>query len=87
MHGDAVRGFRGRYRIAWKGADGLFALPVGRITGGMAWLAAILYTFQIYYDFSGYSDMAIGLAGVFGFSFDENFRYPYLSDSVTVPTA
>lgn len=48
-----------------------------------AWLAIILYTFQIYYDFSGYSDMAIGLGRIFGFSFPENFRYPYVANSVT----
>ena len=52
------------------------------MTGGMAWLAAILYTFQIYYDFSGYSDMAIGLGRMFGFRFSENFNYPYLSRSI-----
>ena len=64
------------------GADALYALDAGRVTGGMAWLAAILYTFQIYYDFSGYSDMAIGLGRMFGFRFSENFRYPYLSRSI-----
>lgn len=48
-----------------------------------AWLYAIAFTLQIYFDFSGYSDMAIGLGRVFGFSFPENFRYPYLSGSVT----
>ena len=47
------------------------------------WLAAICYTLQIYYDFSGYSDMAIGLGKIFGFSFLENFNYPYISNSVT----
>ena len=49
----------------------------------MAWLGAIAFTFQIYFDFSGYSDMAIGLGRMFGFSFPENFRYPYESVSVT----
>lgn len=48
-----------------------------------AWLAIIFYTFQIYFDFSGYSDMAIGLGKMFGFSFRENFYYPYVSESVT----
>ena len=65
-----------------QGADGLFALKVEGVTGGMAWLAAILYTFQIYYDFSGYSDMAIGLGRMFGFHFSENFNYPYISRSI-----
>ncbi|MGI6508580.1 MAG: MBOAT family O-acyltransferase [Saccharofermentanales bacterium] len=47
------------------------------------WLTAFAFTFQIYFDFSGYSDMAIGMGKMFGFSFPENFRYPYLSKSVT----
>lgn len=49
----------------------------------LAWLGAIAYTFQIYFDFSAYSDMAIGLGKVFGFHFNENFNYPYISASVT----
>ena len=49
----------------------------------MAWLGAIAYTFQIYFDFSGYSDMAIGLGKMFGFHFQENFNYPYISKSAT----
>ena len=49
----------------------------------MSWLGAIAYTFQIYFDFSGYSDMAIGLGLMFGFHFEENFRYPYLASSVS----
>ncbi|MBR1422874.1 MAG: MBOAT family protein [Ruminococcus sp.] len=48
-----------------------------------AWLGTIAYTFQIYFDFSGYSDMAIGLGKMFGFDFLENFNYPYISDSIT----
>ena len=48
-----------------------------------AWIGAIAYTFEIYYDFSGYSDMAIGLGKCFGFHFKENFDYPYISTSVT----
>ncbi len=48
-----------------------------------AWLGAIAYTLQIYYDFSGYSDMAIGLGEMFGFKFLENFQYPYISRSVS----
>ena len=49
----------------------------------MAWLGAVSYTFQIFFDFSGYSDMAIGLGRMFGFHFEENFNYPYVSKSVT----
>ncbi|MCR4717402.1 MAG: MBOAT family protein [Lachnospiraceae bacterium] len=49
----------------------------------LLWLASIAFTFQIYYDFSGYSDMAIGLGKMFGFNFLENFNYPYISDSIT----
>ncbi len=62
--------------------DMIFALPGEEITGILAWVAAIMYTFQIYYDFSGYSDMAIGLGKMFGFTFHENFNYPYMSLSV-----
>ena len=49
----------------------------------MAWLGSICYTLQIYFDFSGYSDMAIGIGRIFGFHFGENFNYPYISQSVT----
>ena len=49
----------------------------------MAWLGAVAYTLQIYFDFSGYSDMAIGLGQMFGFHFEENFNYPYIARSVT----
>ena len=49
----------------------------------MAWVGALCYTLQIYFDFSGYSDMAIGLAKLFGFEFHENFNYPYISGTVT----
>lgn len=49
----------------------------------LSWLGAICFTLQIYYDFSGYSDMAIGLGKMFGFQFEENFNYPYMSGSVT----
>ena len=64
-------------------SDAVFALPVGRIPTGYAWLGLICYTLQIYFDFSGYSDMAIGLARMLGFRFPENFNYPYVSQSVT----
>ena len=55
----------------------------GHISMLSAWLGIAAYTFQIYYDFSGYSDMAIGLGKMFGFEFCENFNYPYISKSIT----
>jgi alginate O-acetyltransferase complex protein AlgI len=64
-------------------ADALFGLPGSALTAGLAWLGAVCYTLQIYFDFSGYSDMAIGLARLFGFEFKANFDYPYASRSVT----
>ena len=60
-------------------ADNLYSLSIDNVTGVMAWVASISYTLQIYYDFSGYSDMAIGLGKMFGFDFKENFDYPYTS--------
>ena len=53
------------------------------LTAGKAWIGALAFTFQIYFDFSGYSDMAIGLGKMFGFNFLENFNYPYISKSIT----
>ncbi len=64
-------------------ADKIYAMEIDYIDTKMAWIAAVTYTFQIYYDFSGYSDMAIGLGKMFGFAIPENFRYPYLSKSVS----
>lgn len=65
-------------------ADYIFTLPeAGALTMGGAWLGAIAYTFQIYFDFSAYSDMAIGLGQMFGFYFPENFHYPYMAESIT----
>ncbi len=63
-------------------ADQIFSLPAGHLTTPVAWLGVVCYTLQIYFDFSGYSDMAIGLARMFGFRFLENFNYPYISQSV-----
>lgn len=63
-------------------ADKIFALPANELTTPLAWLGALCYTLQIYYDFSGYSDMAIGLGRMFGFRFLENFNYPYISKSI-----
>lgn len=65
-----------------KVADKIFALPPEQIDFATAWLGAICYTLQIYFDFSGYSDMAIGLAALFGFKYKENFNYPYISKTV-----
>ena len=64
-------------------ADQIFALDPANISAGTAWLGAILYTMQIYFDFSGYSDMAIGMGKMLGFSFMENFNLPYLSKSIS----
>ena len=64
-------------------ADAAFSQTAPRLSMGLAWLGVIGYTLQIYFDFSGYSDMAIGLGRVFGFHFLENFNYPYVSRSVT----
>ena len=63
-------------------ADKIFALPAAELSPSLCWLGALCYTFQIYYDFSGYSDMAIGLGRMFGFHFLENFNYPYIARSI-----
>jgi alginate O-acetyltransferase complex protein AlgI len=63
-------------------ADQIFGLPANQLTTPIAWLGVTCYTLQIYFDFSGYSDMAIGLARMFGFRFLENFNYPYISESI-----
>jgi alginate O-acetyltransferase complex protein AlgI len=64
-------------------ADGIFDVPADGLTPGLAWLGIVCYSLQIYFDFSGYSDMAIGLGRMFGFRFPENFDYPYVARSVT----
>ena len=64
-------------------ANTAFALPATELTMASAWLGAAAYTVQIYFDFSGYSDMAIGLAAMFGFRLPENFRRPYSALSMT----
>jgi alginate O-acetyltransferase complex protein AlgI len=64
-------------------ADAVFNLPAEQIDTAAAWIGALAYTFQIYFDFSGYSDMAIGLGKIMGFRFPENFNNPYLSTSIT----
>ncbi len=63
-------------------ADTIFALPHTELSFGLSWLGIVCYSFQIYFDFSGYSDMAIGLARLFGFNLLENFNYPYISRSM-----
>jgi alginate O-acetyltransferase complex protein AlgI len=64
-------------------ADAVFSLPDSQLAITLAWLGALSYTLQIYFDFSGYSDMAIGLGRIFGFRYHENFNYPYISQSIT----
>lgn len=63
-------------------ADAVFAANSSDINGVVVWIGALAYLMQIYFDFSGYSDMAIGLARMFGFSYKENFNYPYTSRSI-----
>ncbi len=63
--------------------DQIFALPTGEISTSLAWIGIVAYSFQIYYDFSGYSDMAIGIGRMIGFRFPENFNNPYISQNIT----
>ena len=63
-------------------ADRIFALPAGLLTTDLAWLAAICYGLQVYFQFSGYADMAIGLGRMIGLRYPENFRRPYTADSL-----
>ena len=63
-------------------ADQVFTAQASQLDARCAWLGAVCYMFQIYFDFSGYSDMAIGLGRMFGFRFLENFDYPYISGSI-----
>ncbi len=63
-------------------ADRLFAIAPDTLSPAMAWVGVVCYTIQIYFDFSGYSDMAIGLGKMFGFKFMENFDHPYVAESV-----
>ena len=64
-------------------ADKIFAQPLDSLDPFTAWVGAFAYSLQLFYDFSGYSDMAIGLGSIFGFRFLENFNYPYISKSIT----
>ena len=63
--------------------NAIFSLNSAELSSGMAWVGAIAYTFQIYYDFSGYTDMAIGLARMMGFRLPENFNTPYVAQNIT----
>jgi alginate O-acetyltransferase complex protein AlgI len=63
-------------------ADLIFAIPTSQLTPELAWLGAILYTMEIYFDFSGYSDIAIGISKMLGFTVPENFNYPYAATSI-----
>ncbi|MDR2099170.1 MAG: MBOAT family protein [Rickettsiales bacterium] len=63
-------------------ADKVFAQQIGQFGASSAWLGALAYSMQLFYDFSGYSDMAIGLGRIFGFRFLENFDHPYVSKSI-----
>ena len=63
-------------------ADKVFSFAPGTLSTGAAWIGAICYTLQIFFDFCGYSDMAIGLGCIFGFDFRENFNYPFIASSI-----
>jgi alginate O-acetyltransferase complex protein AlgI len=63
--------------------DAYQAMPTGQLTTAGAWLGILAFTFQLYFDFSGYSDMAVGLGRMLGFEFMKNFNYPYISRSLT----
>lgn len=69
--------------VIGKSADAIFAIPHAQLATTTAWLGALSYTFQIYFDFSGYSDMALGLGLMMGFRFPENFNNPYTATSIT----
>ncbi|MDD2898187.1 MAG: MBOAT family protein [Desulfuromonadaceae bacterium] len=66
-----------------KTADQIFAIPPHDLTTPVAWLGIVCYTLQLYFDFSGYTDMAIGLGRLFGYTLPENFNYPYAAKSLT----
>lgn len=63
-------------------ADVVFSSQMSEVSSVVAWIGIICYSLQIYFDFSGYSDMAVGLARIFGFKFPENFNFPYISRSI-----
>lgn len=63
--------------------DTIYGMEIGNVSGAFIWIAAVFYSLQLYYDFSGYSDMAVGLGKMFGFDLTENFDYPYIASSIT----
>jgi len=63
--------------------DAIFAIAPAELSTGTAWIGMLAYSLQIYFDFSGYSDMALGLGKIFGFTFPENFNFPYISKNFT----
>jgi alginate O-acetyltransferase complex protein AlgI len=63
-------------------ADQIFALSSNELTAPLAWFGILCYTLQLYFDFSGYSDMAVGMGKMFGFTFIENFNFPYMAESI-----
>jgi alginate O-acetyltransferase complex protein AlgI len=69
--------------VVARAADQIFSLPPEHVGFGVAWLGVVTYAIQIYFDFSGYSDMAVGLGSMFGFEFPENFQHPYSARSIT----
>ena len=64
-------------------ANAIFSIPAEQLDARLSWIGMAAFTLQIYFDFSGYTDMAIGLGSIVGFDFPENFRYPYASRSIT----
>ncbi len=66
-----------------KTVDAVFGIPIEALTPEFAWLGLLGYALQIYFDFSGYTDMAIGLASMLGFRFVENFNYPYIAENIS----
>lgn len=69
--------------ILGQAVDSIWALPDSNLSTPLAWAGAVLYTLQIYFDFSGYSDMAIGIGRIIGFHFPENFVKPYTAENIT----
>jgi alginate O-acetyltransferase complex protein AlgI len=63
-------------------ADRVFSAPIADLSMGMAWIGILSYTLQIFFDFSGYTDMALGIGGILGFRFAENFNYPYVAKNI-----
>ena len=65
-----------------KCVNGIFDIPSGDLTFGLAWVGVLTFTLQIFMDFSGYTDMALGLGKMLGFNIPENFNYPYIATSI-----